>query len=396
MPDEPSVFRQGHRDSTVHCTIGAFGVTLRSELEQVLQDFASVYPSAKADDLARQETIRIEVVRSGRSRIGRRLYRVYADGEEVGGLQRCDQVFPLVEWGINLRIIARRSEYLQFHAASVAFQGDGVIFPGDSGRGKSTLAALLMTRGWQYFCDEFALVARSSLNLHAFPKALCIKAGSYPIVRRLGLRFARRRDYIKQSKGRVGYVNPRDVGPDAVAEPTAVRYVIFPTYTGGTSPRLHPIPRAEAAIALFRCCFNRHAVGDDTLPIIQRLVSGASCFRLDVGDPDATGALLEATLNNSLGGVVAHPAAPGPLTSRPDAGRRRIPSLTTRRDMLRVGAKLAYVAPSVLTLSAHQVFAAGSNPSDICSTGVHTGGLCETDTDCCSRRCSLGVCTSNQ
>ncbi len=376
----------------VRCRIGEFSVALRSDLKQVVEDFACIYPRERSDTAAEDQTIQIEVRRSGRSRIGRPLYRVYADGEEVGGWQRSNGVFPLVEWGINLRIIARRSEYLQFHAASMAFQGNGAIFAGDSGRGKSTLAALLMTRGWQYLCDEFALVDRSTLKLHAFPKALCIKAGSYPIARRLGLPFARRRDYIKQSKGRVGYVNPRDVGPDAVAEPTAMRYVMFPTYAGGTTPRLGPISRAEAAMGLFRCCFNRHAIGDDTLPIIQRLVSGASCFRLEVGEPDATGALLEATLHHVPGGVEAHAGGAGTMTTGPHVRRQHTPSLTTRREMLRVGAKLAYVAPSVLTLSARQVFAAASDPSGICSTAKHTGQLCETDTDCCSRQCNIGIC----
>jgi hypothetical protein len=45
-----------------------------------------------------------------------------------------------------------------------------------------------------------------------------------------------------------------------------------------------------------------------------------------------------------------------------------------------------------MTFSAREAFAQASNPSGICSTGVQTGGLCESDADCCSRQCSLGVC----
>lgn len=119
----------------VHCTIGDFGVSLRSDLPEVLDDFVSLYPQQSKNPGRPDRAIRLEVRKVGRSRIGRPLYRVYADGEEVGGACLANGVFPRVEWGINLRIIARRSEHLQFHAASMAFEGNGVIFAGIQGGG---------------------------------------------------------------------------------------------------------------------------------------------------------------------------------------------------------------------------------------------------------------------
>ena len=66
--------------------------------------------------------------------------------------------------------------------------------------------------------------------------------------------------------------------------------------------------------------------------------------------------------------------------------------MTSRRDILKAGVKVAFVAPAVMTLTSRQAFAAASNPSGVCSTATQTGGLCETDLDCCSRECNLGVC----
>ena len=66
--------------------------------------------------------------------------------------------------------------------------------------------------------------------------------------------------------------------------------------------------------------------------------------------------------------------------------------LPSRRQVLRRGAKLAYVAPAVMTLSAQQAFAGASNPSGTCSAALITGELCETDSDCCSRDCDFGIC----
>ena len=60
--------------------------------------------------------------------------------------------------------------------------------------------------------------------------------------------------------------------------------------------------------------------------------------------------------------------------------------------MLRIGVKLAYVAPVVLTLNAHQAMTAGSNPSGTCSTLLHTGAACTDHNECCTGTCTLHVC----
>jgi HprK-related kinase A len=362
---------------------------LYSELRQVLGDFVALYPQQPIGNTPHDRTIRLEVRRAGRSKFGRPLYRVTADGHEVGGQYPSYGVFPLVEWGINLRIMATRSEFVQLHAASMVFQGNGFIFAGDSGCGKSTLAATLLANGWQYLCDEFALVDAQSLALHPFPKALCIKAGSYPVIRKLGLPFARRRDYVKAFKGRVGYINPRDLGVDRIGQPAPVRFIVFPTFKADTAPSLTPITRADAATELYRCCFNKGALPAAALPTLTSLVKKTECFRLIVGSPSETARLIESLCTVS---VRQESQTDRPRIAFQPRPARRIDRVASRREVLKVGVKLAYVAPCVLTLTSQQAFAAASNPSGICSTATQTGGLCETDLDCCSRQCNLGVC----
>ncbi len=378
-------------DQRIHRRIGRISVSLGSDLKQILEDFAAIYPLESPEEAAAQ-TIRIDVRRSGRSRTGRRLYRVYADGEEVGGWRTSNGVFPLVEWGVNLRIIVRRSEFVQLHAASMAYQNRGFIFAGNSGCGKSTLAAILLARGWQYLCDEFALVNIDTLRLEPFPKALCIKAGSFPVVRGLGLSFARRRDYIKEFKGRVGYINPHDAGPTAISAAVAARFIIFPKYQPGAKPRLQRITPAGAVFELSRCCFNRQRFPEAATPALVKLVGHAECFRLDVGGVTETSRLLESRFGHLRSLETATATAPQSVPSHPAPRRNGAGPLRTRREILRAGAKLVYVAPTVLTLSAREALAVASNPSGVCSTAVNTGGLCETDTDCCTRRCTLGIC----
>lgn len=382
-----TTFRAAER--TAQCMIGDFGVSLYSDLPQVLRDFASLYLPRAHEPVSGDRTIHIEVRCAGRSALGRSLYRVTADGTEVGGRSPAYGVFPLVEWGINLRIMATRSEFVQLHAASMVFGSHGFIFAGDSGCGKSTLAATLLARGWQYLCDEFALVDKNSLVLHAFPKALCIKAGSYPVIRKLGLPLARRRDYVKAFKGRVGYINPRELGPERVGSGAPVRFIVFPKFKADSAPSLTPMSRADAVTELYRYCFNKDAIPAGALATLTQLVSQAECTRFVVGDTKRTVDLLES--------LPAHFSRSDSRTAteRVDHASqsvRLIDRVASRRDVLKVGAKLAYVAPCVLTLTSQQAFAAPSNPSGICSTATHTGQICLTDLDCCSKECSFGLC----
>lgn len=385
----PRLVSPPRKGFTAHCTIGDFAVSLYSELRQVYDDFLAIYPQRIFDSTPPIRTIRIEVRRVGRSKFGRTLYRVTADSYEIGGQYPSYGVFPLVEWGINLRIMATRSEFVQLHAASMVFQGKGFIFAGDSGCGKSTLAATLLAHEWQYLCDEFALVDAGSLHLYPFPKALCIKAGSYNAIRKLGLPFARRRDYVKAFKGRVGYINPRDLGTDRTGDRAPVRFIVFPKYEPNAKARLTTIARAEAATELYRSCFNKDSMPACALPTLTALVKQADCFRMVVGSASDTVRLLEELALRSA--QHKQGVAETRLDAKPRA-IRRIDRVASRREVLKVGVKLAYIAPCVLTLTSKQAFAAASDPSGICSTAVQTGGLCGTDLDCCSRQCNLGVC----
>ena len=117
----------------VQCVIGDFHVSLRSDLQEVLDDFVSLYPKITKEADPPDRTIYLEVRKVGRSRTGRKLYCVLADGQEIGGWRPHYGIFPLLEWGINSRIMKTRSEFLQLHAASMSYQGNGIIFVGDSG-----------------------------------------------------------------------------------------------------------------------------------------------------------------------------------------------------------------------------------------------------------------------
>jgi HprK-related kinase A len=280
---------------TRYYRVGDVPIAVRSDFDEALDDFERLYGSFRADQ-APADAIVMEARADARTVFGRRRYSIYGDGLRIFGNRKAAEVFPYLEWGINWRVVQRHGRFLQLHAATLGRAGRTMLFAGNSGCGKSTLAAVLLARGWKYFGDEFALIEAETMRVRPFPKALCVKSGSFDLVRQLDLPLFRRRHYSKDFKGPVGYIDPRS--RDAVAtEPAAVDYIIFPQYSPDRVPDVVPLPRAAAAFELARCTFNPGDFGPRFMPLLCEFVRRAACLRLFTGDPEETGQCLESIRN---------------------------------------------------------------------------------------------------
>jgi HprK-related kinase A len=274
-------------NQTVHCRIGVVSASLQTRMRGLLRQYAALYRHFRTDGPGPRE-ISVRVQPRRRPLWRRRRYEVIVNGRLQFTPSRREEVLPFVEWAVNWEVPRLMPEYLQLHASSMEVDGVGVIFPGGSGRGKSTLTAGLLAHGWRYLCDEFALIHAETLQLHPFPRAICIKKGSSPVMDALGLRLQGGFHSIKHTKGRVGFLCPVDVRADAVGGVCPIRYVIFPQYVAGAVPTLKPIGRAEAAFALHEVCWNLLSCRALGLDVLADMVRGAMCYRLTCGEIRAT------------------------------------------------------------------------------------------------------------
>ena len=286
--------------SSTRFRIGDLDIFVRSDVPDLVDDFAALYPGSTGTEPAHGRTIRMDVKRAPRRLrpLRRQRYDIYGDGEMIHADIPAGELLPHLEWGITWRFVIGCTDYVQVHAASMSRDGRGVVVAGDSGAGKSTLAAALLARGWDYLCDEFALINPETLELHPYPKALCIKAGSFEAVSRLGLRFSRDRHYVKSIKGKVGYISLSETDT-RIAAPCPIRVVLFPTYTGAGTPRLRPMTRAAAAFHLAGQTLNRDTIGHRVLPVLGQVTRNARCFALDSCRLDETCDLIESVIDET-------------------------------------------------------------------------------------------------
>jgi hypothetical protein len=203
---------------------------------------------------------------------------------------------PHVEWAVNGLIMRFLPHYFQLHASTMSLNGVGVLFAGKPAQGKSTLAAALLKRGWSYLSDEFALIDPHTRIMHPYPKALCIKSGSFRALCELDLPLDPRKVYYKGKKGWVSLLDPFNVRENAISEPCRIGMVVLPEYRAGTNPELVPLPRAQTAFELTHVAFNFLKFRDRGIELLADIVREAHCYRLWTNDLNATGDLLEDAL----------------------------------------------------------------------------------------------------
>lgn len=256
------------RETTIR--IGDFFATIRCDLADVHGALIDLYGPCHGARGA--PCLKIDALPSASNR-----YSIFADGHEVFPDRPVAEILPYVEWGINRGIIRSQPNFLQVHAASLAMKDQGVVLAGNSGAGKSTLAMALLSRGWRYGCDEFALIHRVSRKLMSLAKAICIKSGSFDIARSLRTSVLDRTYYVSAIDDHVSYVPPPQLQSFA---PVDVGFVFFPQFKEEETARLVPLSRAETAYRLMRLTMNRAALGPDMARVASAVACSVHAFAL--------------------------------------------------------------------------------------------------------------------
>lgn len=71
------------------------------------------------------------------------------------------------------------------HASAVSDGHTALLFTGDSGSGKSTIATFLMKAGFRVLSDDFVPIAMTSPEICSFPAAISVKSSAFPLIKKV-------------------------------------------------------------------------------------------------------------------------------------------------------------------------------------------------------------------
>ena len=192
-----------------------------------------------------------------------------------------------IVWDVNRSAVqAAEADFLLFHAAGVEMVGAGLVLPGVSGAGKSSLAAELCRSGAGYLSDELVAYDMARNCILPYAKPITIKAENHDVLRALESAPAACTD------GHYSAVQERlmPVGRGTtirLATPCAPSFVVVPHYEHGSPTTLVPLSDTEAFFALAVNAVNLKTHGTTATEALGRLVGGCTSVRLtfsDLGD----------------------------------------------------------------------------------------------------------------
>lgn len=205
-------------------------------------------------------------------------------------------LFRLMEWQLDIFLSESVQNHLLLHAGAVSRAGAGIILPGLSGSGKSSLTLALLLQDCAYLSDELAVIDPVTAKLRAFPKPFSLKnplifpSLVYSAKTWFGLELASKPEQNNnQIRQAVWYVHPDDLKTQAVETGTVpVCYIVFPRYDPAARPQLQPLSQTQAMRKLLENVVNFSQLGQGGLQLLGQLTAAAESFTLTVNGPEAT------------------------------------------------------------------------------------------------------------
>ncbi len=210
-------------------------------------------------------------------------YEVHRQTSESSGLigpaDSIEQAADLIADDVHPWVAENHPSLLFVHAGAVEMNGIGIIVPGRTFSGKSSLVAALLRAGATYMSDEFAPIDRDG-NVHPYPRHLS----------------------IRNSDGTTTLTPPGTFAAPTAAEPVRVGLVVDTIYRSDATFVPERIRGVGPLLAVVDNTLVARSRPAHTMEIVAGLASHADVLRSPRGDADEAAAVILACAAERIGG----------------------------------------------------------------------------------------------
>lgn len=180
------------------------------------------------------------------------------------------------------RLTLENATGMALHAAALSRNGRGLLLPGQSGSGKSSLSAWFAGNGFNYLSDELSFIAAGSLAIEAFTRPINIKRrGIEPLCDALDV------------DADDGWQNqfclllpPRCLKPDNQRESAVLELLLFPRFQQAAPLTLTKLTKAQAGLYLMECLVNARNLDGHGFGETARIARSVPAYSLSYGHFD--------------------------------------------------------------------------------------------------------------
>jgi len=241
---------------TAHCV--AYGVRFRiqADSEALMNRLVAVLPPGWRSTAAPVQRTYSLVTMPGAGSRTRRVYLARADARVLARTPDVRVALAALEGAIQLFIAEYANRRVFVHAGVVAWRGRGILIPGRSFSGKSTLVAAFVRAGARYYSDEYAVIDP--------------RGRVHPYLKPLSLRTTGRRWPQRWSAEAVGGREGRT--------PVPVGVILALRYRPAARWRPRRLSPGHSALRLLAHAVPARRRPELVLPILSRVVVGATCW----------------------------------------------------------------------------------------------------------------------
>lgn len=171
---------------------------------------------------------------------------------------------------------------LLLHAAAVCRGARTVLLPGESGAGKSSLAAWLTSNGFDYLTDELVFIPSGTFRVIPFVRPLSLKASARQTVASDVIDF-KALGAASLTSEEASLIQPAAFGAIGQASTPELAAIVFPRFSLGAPLRIEPLSKADTGLALMAGLLNARNLPGHGFAEVTRLARAIPGSRLEYG-----------------------------------------------------------------------------------------------------------------
>lgn len=274
--------------------IAPFVARIRSDVPKAAREIALMYGDFALCPPGGFADFHVEVAReAGFRRWFKPQARFAFDGRRSFVPLPAEQVFPMLEWGLNWCVAAHAHQYLMIHAAVIEKGGRAAVLPAPPGSGKSTLCAGLVNRGWRLLSDELALYDIATGLIHGMARPVNLKNASIDVIRAFAPEAVFTAPVPDTSKGTVALMRPPAASVERAQEAARPAWIVLPRYVAGTEAELTAHGKAETFLLVAEQSFNYDIHGQRGFAALGELLDRCASYRFSYGHLDEAVAVFD-------------------------------------------------------------------------------------------------------
>jgi hypothetical protein len=207
-------------------------------------------------------------------------YEVHVNGAPYARAQSAHEVLPLLFMLLFAFTCHALPERLLFHSAVLVHGGRAVLFPAETGAGKTTLTAALAAHGYGYFSDEIAIIDPETVRVSPLPLPMSVKPGSVPLLAPYYPRLEASPRHHRRDGKRVRYLLPPADTLPRPGRSAEIHGVVFIRHQRDSAPALRRLDRVDALQRLAATGSSDRELRENDVCAMIDIVEKGHCYEL--------------------------------------------------------------------------------------------------------------------